>query len=67
MTIAHVLGFPRIGARRELKFALEAHWRARLPAPQNPGLPARRPRKNRTTAGRARGFTRFDGNFDDFS
>jgi hypothetical protein len=23
----HVLGFPRIGARRELKHALEAYWR----------------------------------------
>jgi 5-methyltetrahydropteroyltriglutamate--homocysteine methyltransferase len=23
----HVLGFPRIGAARELKFALERHWR----------------------------------------
>ncbi|HYC48590.1 MAG TPA: 5-methyltetrahydropteroyltriglutamate--homocysteine S-methyltransferase [Burkholderiales bacterium] len=27
MTRTHVLGFPRIGARRELKFALEAFWR----------------------------------------
>jgi 5-methyltetrahydropteroyltriglutamate--homocysteine methyltransferase len=26
MALAHVLGFPRIGARRELKFALEAFW-----------------------------------------
>jgi len=26
MTITHNLGFPRIGARRELKFALEAYW-----------------------------------------
>jgi 5-methyltetrahydropteroyltriglutamate--homocysteine methyltransferase len=26
MTITHNLGFPRIGARRELKFALERHW-----------------------------------------
>lgn len=26
MTIAHTLGFPRIGAQRELKFALEAYW-----------------------------------------
>ena len=23
----HTLGFPRIGAHRELKFALERHWR----------------------------------------
>lgn len=26
----HILGFPRIGAARELKFALEAHWRGEL-------------------------------------
>ena len=27
MASTHSLGFPRIGARRELKFALEAYWR----------------------------------------
>src|SRR5581483_8602451 len=27
MTATHVLGFPRIGARRELKHALESYWR----------------------------------------
>jgi len=27
MTTTHTLGFPRIGARRELKFALEAYWK----------------------------------------
>ena len=27
MTQTHNLGFPRIGARRELKFALESYWR----------------------------------------
>ncbi len=27
MVTTHSLGFPRIGARRELKFALEAYWR----------------------------------------
>jgi len=27
MARAHILGFPRIGAQRELKFALEAFWR----------------------------------------
>ncbi|HEX7633695.1 MAG TPA: 5-methyltetrahydropteroyltriglutamate--homocysteine S-methyltransferase [Noviherbaspirillum sp.] len=27
MALAHTLGFPRIGAQRELKFALEAFWR----------------------------------------
>jgi 5-methyltetrahydropteroyltriglutamate--homocysteine methyltransferase len=28
---SHIPGFPRIGAARELKFALEAHWRGDLP------------------------------------
>ncbi|MGJ7506653.1 5-methyltetrahydropteroyltriglutamate--homocysteine S-methyltransferase [Variovorax sp. GT1P44] len=27
MTLTHNLGFPRIGARRELKFALETYWK----------------------------------------
>ncbi len=27
MALAHILGFPRIGAHRELKFALESFWR----------------------------------------
>jgi 5-methyltetrahydropteroyltriglutamate--homocysteine methyltransferase len=27
VALAHILGFPRIGARRELKFAMEAFWR----------------------------------------
>ena len=27
MTKIHNLGFPRIGAKRELKFALEAYWK----------------------------------------
>ncbi len=27
MTTTHILGYPRMGARRELKFALEAYWR----------------------------------------
>ena len=27
MTLIHNLGFPRIGAQRELKFALEAYWK----------------------------------------
>lgn len=33
MIKTHVLGFPRIGARRELKFALEQHWRGEIDAP----------------------------------
>ena len=32
MTITHNLGFPRIGARRELKFALERFWKGEAPA-----------------------------------
>ncbi|MBI3285557.1 MAG: 5-methyltetrahydropteroyltriglutamate--homocysteine S-methyltransferase [Burkholderiales bacterium] len=30
MTTAHILGFPRIGAQRELKFSLEAYWRGEI-------------------------------------
>lgn len=30
MTIIHNLGFPRIGANRELKFALEAYWAGKI-------------------------------------
>jgi len=26
-TITHILGYPRIGEKRELKFALEKYWR----------------------------------------
>ena len=33
MTVAHILGFPRIGAGRELKFALEAFWRGESDEP----------------------------------
>jgi 5-methyltetrahydropteroyltriglutamate--homocysteine methyltransferase len=32
MIRTHILGFPRIGARRELKFALERHWRGEIGA-----------------------------------
>ncbi|WP_326536044.1 5-methyltetrahydropteroyltriglutamate--homocysteine S-methyltransferase [Pseudorhodoferax sp.] len=28
----HILGFPRMGAQRELKFALERHWRGEIDA-----------------------------------
>ncbi|MCB5946035.1 5-methyltetrahydropteroyltriglutamate--homocysteine S-methyltransferase [Acidocella sp. KAb 2-4] len=31
MAFTHNLGFPRIGARRELKFALEAYWQGASP------------------------------------
>jgi len=31
MTVIHNLGFPRIGARRELKFALESYWKGETP------------------------------------
>jgi 5-methyltetrahydropteroyltriglutamate--homocysteine methyltransferase len=33
MANAHTLGFPRIGAQRELKFALESFWRGDTDAP----------------------------------
>src|SRR6266849_2362934 len=31
MPVAHVLGFPRIGARHKLKVALESFWRSEIP------------------------------------
>ena len=31
MALTHNLGFPRIGARRELKFALESYWKGESP------------------------------------
>ncbi len=31
-TKAHILGYPRIGAKRELKFALESFWRKEAPS-----------------------------------
>lgn len=34
MTRTHILGFPRIGAARELKFAVEAYWRHDIDATQ---------------------------------
>ncbi|MCK6261868.1 5-methyltetrahydropteroyltriglutamate--homocysteine S-methyltransferase [Vibrio sp. ZSDE26] len=30
MTITHILGYPRIGEKRELKFALEQYWRGEI-------------------------------------
>ncbi|MDB5776218.1 MAG: metE [Herbaspirillum sp.] len=30
MAIAHILGFPRIGAQRELKFAMESFWKGEI-------------------------------------
>ncbi|WP_373190697.1 5-methyltetrahydropteroyltriglutamate--homocysteine S-methyltransferase [Halomonas sp.] len=30
MTLAHVIGYPRIGAGRELKYATEAYWRGEI-------------------------------------
>src|SRR6266540_2596463 len=34
MTVAHILGFPRSGAKRELKLALEAYWRGEISEPE---------------------------------
>ncbi len=30
MAVAHILGFPRVGAKRELKFALEKYWQKKI-------------------------------------
>jgi 5-methyltetrahydropteroyltriglutamate--homocysteine methyltransferase len=44
MVTTHTLGYPRIGPRRELKSALEAHWRGDFdePALRNTGAALRR-------------------------
>jgi len=34
VAVTHILGFPRIGAKRELKTALESFWRGELPEAQ---------------------------------
>jgi len=34
MTTLHNLGFPRIGAQRELKWALESYWKGQSPREQ---------------------------------
>ncbi|TYP81128.1 5-methyltetrahydropteroyltriglutamate--homocysteine methyltransferase [Nitrosomonas communis] len=34
MALTHNLGFPRMGARRELKQALEAYWRREIDVQQ---------------------------------
>ena len=31
MVTTHTLGYPRVGAQRQLKFALEAYWAGRAP------------------------------------
>ncbi|CAG2135726.1 5-methyltetrahydropteroyltriglutamate--homocysteine S-methyltransferase [Cupriavidus plantarum] len=40
MPLTHTLGFPRIGARRELKFALESFWHGDMDAPAEATLRA---------------------------
>jgi 5-methyltetrahydropteroyltriglutamate--homocysteine methyltransferase len=40
MVTTHNLGFPRIGAKRELKFALEAYWKGRSSKDELTGLGA---------------------------
>ena len=40
MVTTHNLGFPRIGAKRELKFALEQYWKGLSDAEQLTGLGA---------------------------
>ncbi len=41
MARAHILGYPRIGPRRELKHALERHWRGEAPATDLLGVASR--------------------------
>src|SRR3569832_141560 len=58
MTIAHTLGFPRIGAHRELKQAQEAYWRGEIAASAlaatGVGLPRRRAGARRLARRRGR-------------
>ena len=58
----HTLGFPRIGAQRELKFALERHWKGESAAdvlpqvgerPAGPSLADSTQRRTRLRDGRA--------------
>ena len=46
MAQLHNLGFPRIGARRELKFALERHWKGILSQPELESLAAELRKQN---------------------
>jgi 5-methyltetrahydropteroyltriglutamate--homocysteine methyltransferase len=41
MVLTHNLGFPRIGARRELKFGLESYWKGDSPRDELLALGAR--------------------------
>ncbi|MDN8614469.1 5-methyltetrahydropteroyltriglutamate--homocysteine S-methyltransferase [Variovorax ginsengisoli] len=41
MVLTHNLGFPRIGAQRELKFALESYWKGASPRDELQALGAR--------------------------
>ncbi len=40
MVTTHNLGYPRIGRRRELKFALESYWKGQIPAEELAGQAA---------------------------
>ncbi len=53
MVIAANLGFPRIGAKRELKRAVEAYWRDKMPADEMLQIAADLRRENWTTQHRA--------------
>ncbi len=55
MTPCHILGFPRLGKNRELKFALESHWRGQTAAAELEAT-ARRLRANHWALQRAAGL-----------
>src|SRR5690606_41910224 len=46
VALVHNLGFPRIGAQRELKFALEAYWRGDSSRDELLGVAAARRRRH---------------------
>src|SRR4051812_9969524 len=49
MAQVHNLGFPRIGAKRELKFALESYWKGELTRDELKTLGAELRKKNWAT------------------
>lgn len=71
MTISHIQGFPRIGGRRELKFALEDYWAGRKSADELNATAGELRRRNWTSLRDAgvdlipsNDFTRYDGMLD---
>ncbi|MEV5574807.1 hypothetical protein AB0L06_32630 [Spirillospora sp. NPDC052269] len=52
-----ILGYPRIGANRELKFATEKYWAGRADAADAPSSPPRLPTRRKGRPSRPRAGT----------